>query len=134
MEPIRQGICYLSNDGCYLTVERIGGEPVCRVISRPASGMQQDVVNRLFFSVAQTYGLRSKAVLFSGKGIDGVEGMCYIKDAGGTTIVQSPASCINNQLNQIAINTGCIDRVISDTVIAEGVRSLRSRNEFIHTA
>ena len=119
MEPIQQGVCYLGNETSYLTIERIGNEPVCRVIAKSALGMQQNVVNRLFLSVAQIYGQRATAVLFSGKGIDGIEGMKNIKEAGGRTIVQDPANCIDNQLNQIAINTGCIDRVISNTVIVE---------------
>lgn len=51
-------------------------------------------VDVLFNSVAKSFGRESVALLMTGMGDDGAEGMGEVKDAGGMTLTQSAESCV----------------------------------------
>ncbi len=51
-------------------------------------------VDRLFLSLAQTLDQDAVAVILSGRGDDGSRGARYIKEQGGTVLVQSPESAL----------------------------------------
>src|SRR5215469_16533484 len=75
-------------------------------------------IDLLFESVAGTYGSRSIGVILSGSNRDGAVGIRAIKEAGGTTIAQDPASSEFKVMPQAAIATGCIDFVVPITEMA----------------
>jgi len=66
-------------------------------------------IDLLFISVAEAYGDRAIAVILSGTGVDGADGIREVKAKGGTTIAQSPATAAHSGMPQAARATGCID-------------------------
>lgn len=68
-------------------------------------------VDVLFRSVAESYGSHSVAVLMTGMGDDGAEGMGVVKEAGGTTIAQSADTCVVYGMPRAAIERGYAERV-----------------------
>jgi len=76
-------------------------------------------IDSMMKSVARAYGAGAIGVIMTGMGHDGVEGMKAIKDAGGMTIAQDEKSSIVFGMNKAAIETGCIDRVVSLERIAD---------------
>jgi two-component system, chemotaxis family, protein-glutamate methylesterase/glutaminase len=69
-------------------------------------------VDVLFRSVAQEFGNNSLAVLMTGMGEDGAEGMAAIKRAGGMTVAQSEDSCVVFGMPKAAIERGHAIRVV----------------------
>jgi two-component system CheB/CheR fusion protein len=55
-------------------------------------GRPKPSIDRLLESAAQTFGERLIAVILTGTGSDGADGARRVKEAGGTVIVQDPAT------------------------------------------
>ena len=70
-------------------------------------------IDVLFESVAETYGETAVGVVLSGAGHDGAAGLAAIKQRGGLTLVQSPASAQSSHMPDAAIATGKVDRILS---------------------
>jgi two-component system chemotaxis response regulator CheB len=68
--------------------------------------------NVLFESLAQDFGEQGTAVLMTGMGDDGADGMGMVKNAGGMTIAQSEASCVVFGMPKAAIERGFAVRVV----------------------
>ena len=69
-------------------------------------------VDVLFRSVAQEFGNNSLALIMTGMGEDGAEGMAAIKRAGGMTVAQSEDSCVVFGMPKAAIERGHAIRVV----------------------
>jgi two-component system chemotaxis response regulator CheB len=78
----------------------------------------------LFQSVAEEFGNRAVALLMTGMGEDGAQGLGAVRAAGGVTIAQSEDSCIVYGMPRAAIERGFATRVvpleaIANTLIAQ---------------
>lgn len=69
--------------------------------------------NTMLSSVAAAYRERAVGVILSGMGDDGVIGLQAIKKAGGVTLAQDEKSSVIFGMNRIAVERGCIDRVVA---------------------
>lgn len=88
----------------------------------------------LLSSVARSYGARAIGVILTGMGSDGANGMQDIKAAGGVTIAQNEESCAIFGMPRVAIERGCIDKVLSLDRIASEIVSLVARAHGPRTA
>lgn len=84
-------------------------------------------IDLLFESVAGMYGSRSIAVVLSGSGKDGADGIRTVKGAGGITIVQSPETAEFRPMPEAAIQTGCVDFVLPLEEIGDKLTELCCR-------
>lgn len=78
----------------------------------PVNGHKPSV-DVLFDSVAAEYGSDVLAVIMTGMGGDGSEGMGRIQRAGGMTVAQDEKSCMIFGMPKVAIKKGFIDKVVS---------------------
>jgi two-component system, chemotaxis family, protein-glutamate methylesterase/glutaminase len=72
----------------------------------------------LFASLAESWGSGAIAVVLSGTGRDGADGVLAVKRHGGQVIVQDEASAEFNGMPDAAIRTGAADRVLPLNEIA----------------
>jgi two-component system, chemotaxis family, protein-glutamate methylesterase/glutaminase len=75
-------------------------------------------VDVLFKSVAEEFGNRGVALLMTGMGEDGANGMGMVKAVGGMTIAQSEESCVVYGMPKAAIERGHALRVVALDALA----------------
>jgi len=95
-----------------------------RLEPRPPGLAPPMPVDFLFRSLAQHAGEAAIAVVLSGTGSDGAQGIREIKAAGGITIVQEPASARYDGMPRAALATEAVDLVLSPSEIAREVAHL----------
>ncbi|MEM1299622.1 MAG: chemotaxis protein CheB, partial [Pseudomonadota bacterium] len=74
-------------------------------------------VDRFLESLAKTMGDRAIGIILSGTGSDGAIGVRAVRAAGGITIAQTEASAKYNGMPVAAVDTGCVDLVLSASEI-----------------
>lgn len=121
--PIQSGYAYLAPGGHHLELEKTRGAYSCRVTdSSPVNGHRPSV-DVLFHSVARNAGALSIAMLLTGMGRDGAEGLAAIRRSGGFTIAQDESSSVIWGMPRAAIELGA----------AVAVRSLGEIESFLAT-
>lgn len=106
-EPILSGVVYIAPPDEHLLV----GPGKIQLAHSQLVHFSRPSIDLLFESVAGMYGSRSIGVVLSGSNRDGAVGIRAIKEAGGTTLVQDPATAAFRIMPQAAIATGCVDFV-----------------------
>ncbi|MEC9339998.1 MAG: chemotaxis-specific protein-glutamate methyltransferase CheB [Pseudomonadota bacterium] len=91
--PIEQGNIYLAPGDQHLVIEERAGELRCRLHRMEKVHGFRPSVDVLFDSIA-TLGPGAAAVLLTGMGKDGAQGLLRIHQAGGYTIAQDEASSV----------------------------------------
>jgi two-component system, chemotaxis family, protein-glutamate methylesterase/glutaminase len=76
---------------------------------RPMDSLHRPSVDELFKSAAATYGAAVVAVVLTGMGSDGVEGARAVREAGGTVLVESAASCVVHGMPRAVLEAGLAD-------------------------
>jgi two-component system chemotaxis response regulator CheB len=120
-ERLRAGSVFVAPPGHHLVVTEDG------VLSLTDTAKVQHVrpsADVLFASLAASWGAGAIAVVLTGTGADGAEGVRAIKDYGGTVIVQDEASAACFGMPGAAIDTGVADRVLSLSAIAAALEEL----------
>ncbi|WP_204102624.1 MULTISPECIES: chemotaxis protein CheB [Spirulina sp. CCY15215] len=78
-------------------------------------------IDILFKSLAQDYKDRTMAVLLSGTGSDGTQGLQAIGEAGGLALIQSPETAEFSGMPSNALPTGLVDEVLCPQDLAETI-------------
>lgn len=81
-------------------------------------------INEFLISLAQNWGERTIAILLSGTGRDGTEGIQEISRAGGVALVQSPETAQFTSMPSSAIPSGLVDEILSPEDLAQTVYEL----------
>lgn len=76
-------------------------------------------IDTFFRSMAESYGGRSIAVVLSGTGSDGSDGIRQIRAMGGTTIAESIVSAQFDGMPKAAVATECVDFSLTPEQIAK---------------
>lgn len=81
-------------------------------------------IDVLFESAADAYGEATAAVVLTGANEDGCRGLRCVKQRGGVTIVQDPATAVRREMPDAAIATGAVDEVLTVEAIARRINEL----------
>ncbi|MGA9381772.1 MAG: CheB methylesterase domain-containing protein, partial [Phormidium sp.] len=109
------GVVYFPPEGRHLELDNFG-KFLC-TNSPPVSGHRPSVTVT-FASVAKCYGAANIAVLLTGMGRDGADGMLAIAQAGGITIAQDEASSVVFGMPKEAIALGAAKHILPINQIA----------------
>ena len=81
-------------------------------------------IDKFFRSLVEEWGEKTIAILLSGTGSDGTEGIQAISQAGGIGLVQSPETAQFNSMPSNAIPSGSVDEILSPEELAQTVFEL----------
>jgi two-component system chemotaxis response regulator CheB len=96
----------------HLKVKRLPLGDVAVLSDEPRVNGHRPSVDVLFHSMAEEFGSSGVAVLMTGMGEDGAQGLGEVKAAGGMTIAQSEDSCVVFGMPKAAIERGFAVRVV----------------------
>jgi chemotaxis response regulator CheB len=97
----------------------LNGEFRLKPISKPRGW--PDVITVFLRSLTQHWDGKLIAVIVSGYDGDGAEALCGIRDVGGTTIAQKLDTAAQPDMPESAIESGCIDFILSPEHIAQEI-------------
>ncbi|MDO8776948.1 MAG: chemotaxis protein CheB [Burkholderiaceae bacterium] len=95
------------------------GEFRLKPISKPRGW--PDVITVFLRSLTDCWDGKLIAVIVSGYDGDGAAALCGIKEVGGITIAQKPSTAKQPDMPESAIDSGCIDFVLSPEGIAQEI-------------
>jgi two-component system, chemotaxis family, protein-glutamate methylesterase/glutaminase len=95
----------------------LNGEFRLKPISKPWGW--PDVITVFMRSMSENWDGKLVAVIVSGYDGDGAAALSDIKDAGGVTIAQKPETAGKPDMPETAIDSGCIDFILSPEEIAK---------------
>lgn len=103
-EIMKPGIIYFPPDGFHIKVDKQ------KIQLDPNKGnyKHKPSIDCLFNSIFENYGSKSIAVLLTGMGSDGAEGLEKIRKAGGYTIAQDEATSIVYGMPRVAKENGSV--------------------------
>lgn len=111
-QVLEAGHVYLAPGDYHMEVAETGGQLSIRLDQSPPVGGHRPAVNNLFRSVAALRGIHLQAVILTGMGSDGAEGLRLIKLAGGQTISEAKETCVVYGMPKAAFETGAVDAVV----------------------
>jgi len=116
---------YIAPGGRNLRIERTAdGRLVASLGSGQEEGYHQPSVDILFRSAAESTGKRTIAILLTGMGRDGAEGMLQLRRRGAHTIAQDRESCVVYGMPQAAVQGGAVLESLPADRIGARVRTL----------
>jgi two-component system, chemotaxis family, protein-glutamate methylesterase/glutaminase len=113
----------------HVRVKRLAMGDVVVLSDEPRVNGHKPSVEVLFRSVAEEYRKEAVAVLMTGMGDDGAEGLGEVKKVGGMTIAQSEESCVVFGMPKAAIERGYATRIVALDTMASTLQTLCSREE-----
>ena len=105
-EVLERSTAYVAPGDFHMTVERFGVQLRTALRQGPPVHHQRPAVDVLFYSVARLTGLPTVALLLTGMGADGADGMVALREAGAETIAEDEASCVVFGMPKEAIARG----------------------------
>jgi len=116
-EKAMPGRVYLAPGNHHLSLSP--GGTLCTHKEMPVNSSRPSV-DVLFNSLAQVYGKNTLAVLLSGMGKDGAEGLKKLYDAGAFTLAQEESSCLVYGMPGEAVKLGAVCKVLTpDNILLE---------------
>lgn len=114
-ESLLPGTVYLAPDNRHLGVS--DRSTILLSEAAPIAGFRPSGTY-LFDSVARTYGSSTLALVLTGMGQDGVEGLRRVREAGGRVIAQDETTSVVFGIPGAAVAAGCVDSVLPISAMA----------------
>lgn len=124
-EPLERSVVYIAPPNRHLLI----AEGNISLTSSAFVHFSRPSIDLLFESVAANTRDKAISVILTGAGTDGAMGIKAIKEKGGTTIAQDPATAEHESMPTAAIATGMVDFVLPLPEIAPAIITLITEEE-----
>lgn len=126
VELITEGLAIRPNHVCIIPEKRdlhvLAGQFRLKLISKPHGW--PDVITVFLRSLTQYWDGKLIAVIVSGYDGDGADALCGIRDACGICIAQKAETAAQPDMPESAIESGCVDFILSPEAIAQKIIEL----------
>ena len=107
------GTAYVAPGGGHLEFSGEAENLRFRLSPRLPQDLYSPSVDRLFKSAAAIFGARTVAVVLTGMGSDGREGIVSVREAGGRTLAESKESAVVFGMPREAAESGAVEEVVA---------------------
>ena len=111
-QQLESGTAYLAPGDTHLVVEQKSGRLIAGLRRSTMVHHQRPAVDVLFHSLARIRGVPIVAVLLTGMGSDGADGLVELRRAGHETIAEDSRSCVVFGMPREAIARGGANRIL----------------------
>ena len=112
-DDVLPGHGYVAPGHSHMNIVKKGDKYKIRVFKADKVSGHMPSIDVLFNSVAEYAGDRSVAVIMTGMGKDGAEGLLKIKGKGGYTIAQNEETSVVYGMNRVAVEIGAVEEIVS---------------------
>ncbi len=125
-EDIKVNNVYIAPGDWHLTIKEkiLNKKYSIHLTKEPSNLLFRPSVNVLFFSAAKVFNSRVLAVLLTGMGRDGADGMREIKRRGGITIAEDESTAVIFGMPAAAIEEGSADYILPSYKIASAIKKI----------
>lgn len=110
---LQDGHIYIApGSDAHILIKTSGADRVIRIKPGPIYRHHRPAIDLFFKSAAQNIGMNCFAVILTGMGKDGAEGIKFIHDEGGYTIAQDESTSIVFGMPKAAIELDAIDDIL----------------------
>jgi two-component system chemotaxis response regulator CheB len=111
-DVVRRGLALIAPGGKHTLLKRVGGQYQVEVRDGPLVSRHRPSVDVLFRSAARYAGANAVAVILTGMGDDGAQGMKELRQAGARTFAQDEASSVVYGMAKEAVRLGGVEQVL----------------------
>ncbi len=133
-DTIATGKVLIAPGNFHTLVKRSGARYYVEVKDGPLVGHHRPAVDVLFRSAAQTLGRNAIAVILTGMGADGAQGIVKMREAGAVTIGQDEKSCVVYGMPKAAFEAGGVEHVVPLDKIAARILHFASARVTEHSS
>mgnify|MGYP004607328439 FL=1 len=119
-DVIKAGHVYIAPGSYHMRIKDEGALRRIKLGQDPPVGNHRPAVNVMYDSVA-SLGSKLVAVIMTGMGCDGLDGMKKIKAAGGFSIAQDEATCVVYGMPKAVVDAGLADEICPIQDIARAI-------------
>jgi two-component system chemotaxis response regulator CheB len=120
-EPVKRNTVLVAPGGLNMVTVQVRDQVVVRLKTPLKEEKYIPSVNVMLTSVARVYGSRALAVILTGMGNDGSQGIRKIKEHGGGVLAEAEESAVVFGMPREAIATGQVDKIIHLEQMASGI-------------
>jgi two-component system, chemotaxis family, protein-glutamate methylesterase/glutaminase len=108
-DAVEPGCGYVAPGHSHMELEMVYGKPRIHVYGGEKVSGHRPSIDVLFNSMAEHSGKDTVAVIMTGMGKDGSDGILKIKEKGGATIAQDEETSVVYGMNKVAVQKGAIN-------------------------
>lgn len=121
--PLAPGRAIVAAGGYHLTFDQSGGRRIARTPKRPEDAKHTPSVNVMLRSASSIVGGDMLAVIMTGMGTDGLQGIRRITEKGGTVLAQDEASSVVYGMPRAVAEEGLADAVLPLEDLSDAIRT-----------
>jgi len=123
LEPIKQGKVLFAPANFHCEIKSKGKEGGLIKLVPVTGGNRNHLISadKPMISLAPIYGKNATAVILTGMGNDGTEGLRAIRKYGGYTIAEDKSTCLVYGMPRSAIEAGLVDKVVPLHQVADEI-------------
>jgi two-component system chemotaxis response regulator CheB len=111
-DTVRKNTVYIAPGGMNMAAVQAKDQVVLRLRVPSSEDKYVPSVNVMLASVAKVYGSQALAVILTGMGNDGCQGVRRIKDSGGCVLAEAEESAVVFGMPREAIAAGVVEKVV----------------------
>jgi two-component system chemotaxis response regulator CheB len=108
----KAGHVYIAPGGIHMHIKSHLGKYIIELNPEPANTLHRPSVDVLFQSAHDSVNVQMLAVILTGMGSDGAQGMKKLKSKGTYTMAEAESSCVVYGMPKSAVELGCVDVVV----------------------